>query len=648
MKVNYQIILDKTLQSIIESNKRPKLLLHSCCAPCSSYVLNYLSKYFDITIYYYNPNIDSYEEFIKRSQEQIRLINEMPLEGKVDYVIENYDNNEFDRITKRHKDKPEGSVRCFACYGLRLARTAKYAKEHGYDYFTTTLSISPYKNSQKLNEIGLRLEKQYEVKYLESDFKKKNGYKQSIELSHKYGLYRQDYCGCIYSKQEHIQKLKEKQTINENNEEDVLKEEVVFKNQKIKSNKKLLISCFLTLLILIIPGYLIFTRYNDDTVYINIEDEISEINELYIYGNHFNIKGKILLDEPVDNVQLSFKNKKNYFDIDLNYTYSDGILEFRLADYLNTGFILDDIKLGNYEVFLKTTKEETEKYYILDNKTEYKNTVYYTLSKDDKYNKITITNAERYNTLGFNVSVTNDEAYDIVLDPGHGGNDSGACLRDICETRYTLNFANTLKKQLESAGFRVKLTRDTDTTLKTYGTNSRTGIPYEAHAKYLISLHMNAGANYSGFELYTSNHIDYTLANRIATNLSNINEFQSSPSTFNRVTPNGIFTRTMGDKELEEFVTDAIENNYEKYSVSKETNYYYMIRETGGYMSGAYVDGREGNRNNPYVKSNVGSESYILELGYITSEHDLNLINNHNTEYLQAVSDAISSYLLHK
>ena len=104
----------------------------------------------------------------------------------------------------------------------------------------------------------------------------------------------------------------------------------------------------------------------------------------------------------------------------------------------------------------------------------------------------------------------------------------------------------------------------------------------------------------------------------------------------------------MGDKELEEFVTDAIENNYEKYSVSKETNYYYMIRETGGYMSGAYVDGREGNRNNPYVKSNVGSESYILELGYITSEHDLNLINNHSTEYLQAVSDAISSYLLHK
>ena len=418
----------------------------------------------------------------------------------------------------------------------------------------------------------------------------------------------------------------------------------------------------------------------DDSLYANLEDEGIQVQERLPYDASYNFEpyiGRKMLvigatesyesiknsysqisynpsvDYPKINVfdwdyDISVINDKNYFDIDLNYTYSDGILEFRLADYLNTGFILDDIKLGNYEVFLKTTKEETEKYYILDNKTEYKNTVYYTLSKDDKYNKITITNAERYNTLAFNVSATNDEAYDIVLDPGHGGNDSGACLRDICETRYTLNFANTLKKQLENAGFRVKLTRDTDTTLKTYGTNSRTGIPYEAHAKYLISLHMNAGANYSGFELYTSNHIDYTLANRIATNLSNINEFQSSPSTFNRVTPNGIFTRTMGDKELEEFVTDAIENNYEKYSVSKETNYYYMIRETGGYMSGAYVDGREGNRNNPYVKSNVGSESYILELGYITSEHDLNLIDHHNTEYLQAVSDAISSYLLHK
>ena len=153
MKVNYQIILDKTLQSIIESNKRPKLLLHSCCAPCSSYVLNYLSKFFDITIYYYNPNIDSYEEFIKRSQEQIRLISEMPLEGKVDYVIENYDNNEFNRITKRHKDKPEGSVRCFACYGLRLARTAKYAKEHGYDAVTTTLLYSIYQKHNFIKKL---------------------------------------------------------------------------------------------------------------------------------------------------------------------------------------------------------------------------------------------------------------------------------------------------------------------------------------------------------------------------------------------------------------------------------------------------------------------------------------------------------------
>ena len=148
-----KILENKCKEELKNLDGVKRILLHSCCAPCSSYVLNYLSKFFDITIYYYNPNIDSYEEFIKRSQEQIRLISEMPLEGKVDYVIENYDNNEFNRITKRHKDKPEGSVRCFACYGLRLARTAKYAKEHGYDAVTTTLLYSIYQKHNFIKKL---------------------------------------------------------------------------------------------------------------------------------------------------------------------------------------------------------------------------------------------------------------------------------------------------------------------------------------------------------------------------------------------------------------------------------------------------------------------------------------------------------------
>ena len=200
MKQNYQVIMDNMLNKIKESGSVPSLLLHTCCAPCSSYVLEYLSEYFNITIYYYNPNINTYEEFKKRSLEQLRLLNEIKLKNKVSCIIAEYNNNEFEDAIKGLTDEPEGGKRCFKCYHLRLEQACKYALEHNFDYFTTSLSISPYKNSTKINEIGEELEKLYSVNYLYADFKKKDGYKRSIELSRIYNLYRQDYCGCIYSK----------------------------------------------------------------------------------------------------------------------------------------------------------------------------------------------------------------------------------------------------------------------------------------------------------------------------------------------------------------------------------------------------------------------------------------------------------------
>ena len=198
MKVNYQLKLEEIITK--ENNRVPKLLLHTCCAPCSSYVLEYLSKYFKITIYYYNPNINTYEEFKKRADEQERLIQEMSFENPVKCIIADYNNLEFENIIDGLKEEPEGGKRCFKCYELRLEQSCKYALEHNFDYFTTSLSISPYKNSTKVNEIGEALEQKYGIKYLYADFKKKNGYKRSIELSKIYNLYRQDYCGCIYSK----------------------------------------------------------------------------------------------------------------------------------------------------------------------------------------------------------------------------------------------------------------------------------------------------------------------------------------------------------------------------------------------------------------------------------------------------------------
>ena len=214
MKENYQIILNKTIDEIQKNNTVP-LLLHSCCAPCSSYVLEYLSEYFDITIFYYNPNISPEEEFYKRVSEQKRLINEMPLKRKVKFIEGKYDCEKFYSIAKGLENLKEGGERCFKCYRLRLEETAKTAQKDGFDYFTTTLSISPHKNAQVLNQIGLELEESYSVKYLCSDFKKKNGYKRSCELSEIYGLYRQNYCGCIYSKLE----AEEREKAKNNNEQ---------------------------------------------------------------------------------------------------------------------------------------------------------------------------------------------------------------------------------------------------------------------------------------------------------------------------------------------------------------------------------------------------------------------------------------------
>ena len=198
--VNAQLLLDAELREIAKADKRPSLLLHACCAPCSSYVLEYLSKFFDITLYFYNPNITPAEEYAYRAEELSRLVREMGLDGDVALSVSDYNSDEFYNIAKGLEDVAEGGARCARCYRLRLEASAGYAKEQGFDYFTTTLSISPYKNSRWLNEIGAELSEIYGVRYLFSDFKKKNGYKRSCELSEIHGLYRQDYCGCEFSR----------------------------------------------------------------------------------------------------------------------------------------------------------------------------------------------------------------------------------------------------------------------------------------------------------------------------------------------------------------------------------------------------------------------------------------------------------------
>lgn len=197
--MNYQIVLENTLKNL---NGKKTLLLHACCAPCSSYVIEYLSNYFDITILFYNPNIDTLEEYNKRLQELLKFVKCFKTKNPVKVISLGYNNQDYLKAVSGFEQEKEGGSRCFKCYRLRLEKSFIYAKNHNFDFITTTLTISPLKNSKIINEIGAELENIYHVNYLYSDFKKKEGYKRSIVLSHEYNLYRQDYCGCKFSKRE--------------------------------------------------------------------------------------------------------------------------------------------------------------------------------------------------------------------------------------------------------------------------------------------------------------------------------------------------------------------------------------------------------------------------------------------------------------
>lgn len=198
-KVNYQKELDKVIEKIQREGITPTLLLHVCCAPCSSYCLEYLSQYFKITVFFYNPNISFKEEYEYRLSEEKRLIGEMKFKNPVEIIDSRYEPNEFFSAVKGLENEPEGGRRCLECFRLRLRESCKKAKEIGADYITTTLTISPLKNAQALNEIGSECAKEYGVSWLFSDFKKREGYKRSIVLSQEYDLYRQNYCGCVFS-----------------------------------------------------------------------------------------------------------------------------------------------------------------------------------------------------------------------------------------------------------------------------------------------------------------------------------------------------------------------------------------------------------------------------------------------------------------
>ncbi len=407
--------------------------------------------------------------------------------------------------------------------------------------------------------------------------------------------------------------------------------------------KKMLL--ILLILLLFFGGYIIYdSKFKDKIPILSIEDEVINIDEIYIYGTHLNLHGNIV---DGDDLQLVLYNG-DFIEFDIN-EIEDG---FNLSEYVNSGLYLEDIPRGNYFMFLRDKfvdddGNEQYKYYSLKNISDYKETVYYTFS--NKNNKIIIDNEESYPTMKMNVSENTDEnVYDIVIDPGHGGIDGGADRYGYKESDFTLDLSLKIKDILEDKGLKVKLTHDVgqlsqNDRLEEYGTHGRAVVSYEVKAKYVFSIHFNSNVSSSvnGLEVYTADNINYDFAKKLVDNIVSYTGLNYSSNRINKVF-NGLYTRTFTESDIESSIQDYLDNNRQPYDISTKSNYYYIIRETGGIVTGAYVDNRNADIiGNPYVKSNVGAEAYLMELGYISNKNDLdNLINNMD-KYSSSIADSI-------
>lgn len=400
---------------------------------------------------------------------------------------------------------------------------------------------------------------------------------------------------------------------------------------------------FLLLILLLgFGGYILYTNHTGIPD-LKIEDNVVDIDELYIYGTHLNMHGK----NSNDIKDLVLYNG-DFTQVAINFT-DDG---FNLSNEVNNGLYLDSIPRGKYYLFLRSiTKDKNNndvyKYYAINNKTNYKTTTYYTFNDYD--NKIVIDSDNKYSTLAFDITNNKDsEVYDIVIDPGHGGMDSGANKYGYSESDFTMKLAIKLKDKLESNGFSVKLTREENQLTKNdlldeYGDNGRAVIPYNVHAKYVISLHMNSSdsSSVNGIEVYTAKNINYTLAKNIAKSIVDTTGLNYSKNKISKIY-DGVYTRTFTNYEIKNSNEKYINKNMKPYDINIKSNYYYMIRETGGIVTGAFVDNRnEKILGNPYVDSNVGIETYLLELGYITNKNDMNNMKNNTEKYAQAIYNGI-------
>lgn len=385
-----------------------------------------------------------------------------------------------------------------------------------------------------------------------------------------------------------------------------------------------------------------------------------------IYGNHLNIKGYIDLDDitisKFKDLKLVFQDEnKNELVYNLNYTVEGNRYSFKLSDKNNGGINLEKLDINKYFIFLKVIENEGEiekyKYYSIENTSEYKDDVYYSMTSNFTNKKISFNFREyaydeNINLDYFQIKVDSEklpiDVYDIVIDAGHGGKDPGAMYGGKEESDFTLDYSIALKQRLESLGYKVKLTRERDEYIESYGPNARATTGYETKAKLVLSIHLNSTLiknPLGGVEVYAANNLNLDFAKAFADNIVTYTAGRYSPNNIAKVLE-GVYVRTYTQEEVDDAIEYAHDLNYTPYeNLSTQTPYLFMLRETGGIMTGAYIDGRNTTlKDNPYRNNNITPETYLLELGFINCENDMNNLIKNKDKYIDAIVDTIVNH----
>lgn len=431
------------------------------------------------------------------------------------------------------------------------------------------------------------------------------------------------------------------------------------KKRRLKKRVKLFFCILFIIFLIILFKYLYIKK-------LDIEEESAIIDNYYIYGQYLSLEGSLDdIDISYDKIDLVLYNGK-FKKYKIVVTKESDTIKFSLDKKINRGIYLDNINKGKYCLFIRIgylNKDESSdekkvydyKYYKLDNKSKYDETVYYTVSQYDK--KIVINSNNSYSTLMFNVSNNNDkDIYDIVIDPGHGGVDSGTSNGNYNESDIVMDISKRIAKGLENNGFRVKLTRginslDSDEYFEEYNAGGRAVISHEVYAKYVFSIHVNSSdsSKVKGVELYTASGINYEFAKLLINDIVDSDLISVSSKSLYKI-DDGIYTHNFSEEEIDNALIGYDNKGYKRYNITSDSNYLYIIRETGGIMTGAYVDDRNPNTVgvNPYYDSNIGSEAYLLELGYLTNDSDLKVLTKNSNKYADTIAYSISNYLKSK